>query len=629
MRSIRRQAGAALIALVAVLVIAVTAGIISLLNTALGQGATNRNHNAAVLQKAKEALLGYVAKEVLNLANATPGMLPCPESPSIAGDPGEGVTAGDCAPTYPVDKTVGRLPWRTLGLDKLLDAASEPLWYAVSPSWVRAGVNPLINAGTAGELSVDGIGDVVAVIIAPGAPIAVSPNAGQAAAGCVARTQQRNDHSHVATATTVYPDLRDYLECQNATFPIDTMFGTTIVDNAVAPVINDQVVYVTAREVLNAIQGPVAERMQRTVAPLINEFSSGTWRSAGTILPTAANSFTLPRFLPYARSFAAPENASDKQEYCGGATPTREGLLPVAAMALAGNCASAWGSFTWTGSVGATTCTANLAGAVQCEFTYYTLRVIPLLGINLFQFLGLTSPATIDVGLQATAPAGASAFRRTLVASDFNVAGMTAGTTATFTQGPSASTGNAILGIQMRVSDANLCVDTPAFGLVCSLLGGILTDSRTVTVRFPALADPTVQGTQLSTAVLAASTAPPFSLTNPSAGQPHHWFFANEWYRYTYYAISPNASAPGTGGNLSVSGFPADFGSATDKRFVLALMGPAVAGQTSRPSATLSQYLEGDNASANDNTFAYQVFAASGNDRVATCPFTAGVSVCD
>ncbi|HWA37071.1 MAG TPA: hypothetical protein VG873_04340 [Burkholderiales bacterium] len=628
MRSIRRESGAALIALVAVLVIAVTAGIISLLNTALGQGAANRNHNAAVLQQAKEALLGYVAKEAMNLANSTPGMLPCPESPGVAGDPGEGITSGDCAPGHTIDKTIGRLPWRTLGLEKLRDSASEPLWYVVSPNWVRDGVNPIINTGTSGQLTVDGIGDVVAIIVAPGAAMTTSPNSAQASAGCSAQTQHRNDHAH-NPAVVAPPEYRQYLECQNASFPIDTTFGTTVVDNAVSPVVNDQVVYITAREVLNAIQGPLAERLQRTVAPLLNEFGSGTWTSAGTLLPTPANSFTVPRFLPYARTFAAPETASDKQQYCGGATPRREGLLPVAPMALSGDCASAWGSFTWTGSIGATGCTANLAGTVDCQFAYYTLRVIPLFGVNLFQLLGLASPATLDVGLQATAPAGASAFRRALVASDFTITGTPAGTTATFTQGPSASTGNAILGIQIRVSDASLCSDTPVFGLVCSVLGSALTNANTVTVRFPALSDPTVQGTQLSAAVLAASSTPPFSLTSPAAGAPHYWFFANEWFRYTYYAISPNASAPGTGGDLSVSGFPADFGSATDKRFVLALMGPPVAGQTSRPSTTLSQYLEGENATSNDNTFAYQVFAASGNDRLATCPFAAGASVCD
>src|SRR3970282_502627 len=96
--------------------------------------APDRDHNARVLQQAKTALIGHVG---LRAGDATtpednPGRLPCPEAPGSAHNFGGGVytesddggAAGNC--TLPA---VGRLPWRTLGLDKLTDSAGEPLWY--------------------------------------------------------------------------------------------------------------------------------------------------------------------------------------------------------------------------------------------------------------------------------------------------------------------------------------------------------------------------------------------------------------------------------------------------------------------------------------------------------------------
>jgi hypothetical protein len=151
-----------------------------------------------------------------------------------------------------------------------------------------------------------------------------------------------------------------------------------------------------------------------------------------------------------------------------------------------------------------------------------------------------------------------------------------------------------------------------------------------VSVQFPQLANSvTLQGTKLSAAVRTAQP-PPYDLLSPAAGAPHYWFMQNEWYRYTYYAVAPGTSAAQAGGNLTVKLFPTAYGNNNDKRFVLALVGPPVTGQT-RPSTAVAQYMEGDNAAtgASPRQFAYQVFTASGNDRIATCPFGPGSSVCD
>ncbi len=615
----RHQGGAALLVLLVIVVIAFALVIFRGLGKWGDARTASRKVNAAVLAQAKAALLGYVAKEALDITEDTPGRLPCPESIGIAGTTSEGVSASNCSPTAASQRTIGRLPWRTLGLDKLTDAAAEPLWYAVSPNWVNtAGGSPTINPGVAGQLSFDGTASIVAIIFAPGPPISTSPTATQIAAGCTARNQTRADRSHVPTSTA-NPDYRDYLECQNASSPIDTTFGVSIADNATNQAINDQAVVITSTDLLNAIQGPLAERLQRTVAPLLSEYSD-QW-IAGS------------KFLPYAVSFSPPEANLAVDAHCGAAGQI-EGLLPIASTTSA-SCASTWtGSFSGDG-INSLGCDSN--SPVTCSFQYFQLNALGLLLFGL-----LNGAPSVTATLQATAPHAAASFRAKSVQSTSDVS-VTAGTAtlSNFSIAPQ-TTGDAALSLQASVSSTNLCKESLIGGVLCStaaLLG--LASTTTVSLQFPQLATPTLTGSKLSAAV--KNNNPSLSLLVPlpkntvvggvtlSDDDPHYWFFQNQWYRYTYYAVAPGTTAAQSGGYLTVKVFPSAYGATNDKRFVLALVGPAVTGQTRSATAALNQYVEGDNAAttASPRVFAYQVFTASGNDRVATCPFTSGTSICD
>jgi hypothetical protein len=613
------QNGVALLVLMVVVVLGVSAFLVSIAKY-LDPVTLDRNRNAEVLQQAKTALIGHVATQVLDLSNDFPGRLPCPEAPGTAGGTSEGLKAGTCAPSFPVNKNIGRLPWRTLGIDKLVDAANEPLWYAVSPDWANNGSTPPpINSGTPGQFAVDGAGDVVAVIIAPGRPLNTNPGANQVAAGCAARLQVRNDRAH-NTAFANAPNLLDYLECQNAT-PLDGTFGVAVVDNAVNEASNDQLITITARDIMSAIQGPLAERLQRTVAPMLSEFSD-RWVSGN-------------KFLPYALPFVPPEDNTPVSQHCGPLAPgpqQREGLLPVAGNPLAGDCSSSWTGLGVSGSgIRNDGCTTNGAtGRVTCTFTYYYTS-------GLAAFLGLGSGPSVTATIQAVAPRAAASFRDPLQPADITGTSGPATTMSTaFTVSPQTD-GNVGLQLNATVNGANLCTDTPLLSLVCEVLAlipilGMTSD--TAQVEFPQLAEPVLQGSKLSTEALNGQ-APPFNLLTPASGNPHYWFMQNQWYRYTYYAVSESASAAGPAGtNLTIDGFPADYGNANDKRFVLALMGPAVTGQVRAPAATLAQYVEGANndTSASPRVFAYQVFKVSGNDRVATCPYkdgATGPTLCD
>src|SRR5687767_5272469 len=113
------QRGLAMLALVATLAMGSLWWLMKGLSQPANHTAPNRAHNAKVLQEAKSALLGYVAAKAATAGENDPGSLPCPEAAAYVGDPNdEGKAAGNC--TLPA---VGRLPWRTLGIDKPGDAA--------------------------------------------------------------------------------------------------------------------------------------------------------------------------------------------------------------------------------------------------------------------------------------------------------------------------------------------------------------------------------------------------------------------------------------------------------------------------------------------------------------------------
>jgi len=599
-----RQRGVALLVLALIFIVGFATFLYARLGKWRDATTASRKVNSEVLAQAKAALIGYVVKEVLDLGEDTPGRFPCPESPTDAGTVNEGRAGGSCSPSFATNKNVGRLPWRTLGIDKLVDASGEPLWYAVSsPNWVYSGSSPVINAGTSGQLSFDGTSDVVAVIFAPGPALFVNPAANQAAAGCVARNQSRIDRSHVPGGGN--PDYRDYLECQNASSPIDNAFGTTMVDNATNQVVNDQAVYITAKEILNAMQGPLAERLQRTVAPLLSEYSD-LWPSSN--------------FLPYAFSFTVAPETVTMAQLCGPSATTvppqaTEGMLPLAQNA--GGCVSTWTSPSVSGS-GSGSCGPATPPStdVRCTFNYYQLS-----GLGALLLGG--GAATADVTIEATAPHAAASFRQPLKPSDVSVPPGYVVQAATFTP---QTDGDAKLSLVIRITGTQLC-DNFLLGVVCNLLPGLLASPvGPVAVQFPQLANSvTLQGTKLSNSVLTAQP-PPYDFLNPAAGAANYWFMKNEWYRYTYYAVAPGTSAAQTGGNLTVTSFPSAYGNNNDKRFVLALVGPPVSGQT-RPSTAVAQYMEGANAAtgASPRQFAYQVFTVSGNDRIATCPFAPSV----
>lgn len=123
-----------------------------------------QQHTASLnyLANAKRALLARAATDTNR-----PGSLPCPDSD---GDGLADIFFGTDCPRY-----IGRLPWKSLGMSAPSDDSQQDLWYALSPSFRdHPSAEPVNPFSTSPDLTINnpgGPGTVVAVVIAPGAPV--------------------------------------------------------------------------------------------------------------------------------------------------------------------------------------------------------------------------------------------------------------------------------------------------------------------------------------------------------------------------------------------------------------------------------------------------------------------------
>lgn len=166
----RRQRGAALMIMIVILVTGVASALIGALSTTALN--TARQGTAAdELARAREALVSYAITYGDTHASKVHGYLPCPDPDGTAGANGEG--SSETCGNKDVS-TIGRLPWKTLGLPSLRDGNGECLWYAVAGTYKNNPMTDMMNWDTPGLFEIlDASGatiaqDVVAVVFAPG-----------------------------------------------------------------------------------------------------------------------------------------------------------------------------------------------------------------------------------------------------------------------------------------------------------------------------------------------------------------------------------------------------------------------------------------------------------------------------
>ena len=268
--SLKSQTGAVLLVLVLILIIGSSYFLATKLNTNLAK-TQQYEETGIALSAAKEALIGYAVSypDKVN-PDYGPGYLPCPDLDN------DGDAEGSCALAGPTNRTTGRLPFETLELSELRDGSGARLWYALSDRYRNFdGFTPL-NSETAGELTINKVGDIVAIIIAPGEPF------------------DNQDRSADAN------DVTNYLEDDNSDLDVDFITNANVN-------FNDRLIVITRQELMEVVE----KRVLGEVAQALRTYrDDSVWNNKN--------------IYPWLSTFTNPAESSFK-----GQLAVREGLLGV------------------------------------------------------------------------------------------------------------------------------------------------------------------------------------------------------------------------------------------------------------------------------------------------------------
>ena len=243
-----RQRGAALLIALLILVLAVTAALLTAFNQRNSQAERDKITEAALAQ-AKAALTAWasVQGDLGSGMAPRPGNLPCPDTND------DGMQESSC-----VAGRIGRLPWKTLGIQELRDASGERLWYSISGNF-RATNAAAINSDTVGTLQIyaaDGASlltpageELAAVVFAPGAPLA---------------GQDRIAQPNAAASYLEAANTRD-----NRTNGGPFIAGP-VIDGTGNVAVNDKLIGLSARELIRAVE----QRVLRESRSLLESYYS-------------------------------------------------------------------------------------------------------------------------------------------------------------------------------------------------------------------------------------------------------------------------------------------------------------------------------------------------------------------
>lgn len=279
-----KQQGAALLVMLIILVIGISAILVSSLkSSALTLKRDERT--AEVLAQAKEALIGYAVN--FNTVSGRPGDLPCPDTNN---DGYQEASCGNASGSTGQALRIGRLPWKTLGLPDLRDGSGERLWYAVSNNFKYNTRTTCTNSNLSGCLGSDTVGTItvygsdgsiqntgntstgaVALIIAPGDVLLRQDNIAQSRGCTVGVDCDTTDKCTSASPTTV-PKCNpvNYLDVitiggiteDNASFidgsATNGFIQGRIQDNNGHTILNDQLLVITRSNIVPLLEKRVA-----------------------------------------------------------------------------------------------------------------------------------------------------------------------------------------------------------------------------------------------------------------------------------------------------------------------------------------------------------------------------------
>lgn len=557
------QRGAAFIVMLVIMIL----GVATVLVASLSSSSLKIERDAKTMEalaRAKEALIGEAASDV-DLANHHfPGSLPCPDTDD---DGIANAGGGSECPQY-----IGRLPWRTLGLPDLRDAAGERLWYTLSQTVRRYDAVRPLNSNVAGTLNITGTyaeSNVMAIVFAPGVSLGKSRSDTQLA---FCTTTASNIAQNLCAA--------NYLEGTNADPSPGAAPNVDYQSSDAAIEFNDLLITVSHDQLFATVEKRVAREIKNVLSTYY-----AAWGG-----------------YPYAAAFDSPAAST----FTGSALPaTYSGLLPVG-----DNIIPTWADaplVTFSGSGTSDTCELRSGTAINSRWRCSDISISPGETITITGTLnnvgrGLWRPHYIGNICEVRARDSLGATRLvTEVLDNATVTGtLNANGSATVIFQAQGKTGfGSIQRIELRdifdfTTDIRNYSPTPYDSTVCSSPN-----------------NPTS----------AAPIIPPWLFDDAADG--------NKWHHVAYYSVAEKF-APG--GNHTCAPTPClTVDGQTGKHALITMTSDIVTGQsraaapnafcaatgtTIAPSACINNYLESENATPLDYIYENKPYSSTFNDQV-------------
>ena len=547
-----RQRGAALMVMLVIMIMGSAAFLVSSLSRSALQIERDQK-TADALAQAKEALIGYA---VTYADNYPLGNLPCPDTDNDGTSDAGGST--EC-PQY-----IGRLPWKTIGLPDLRDAAGERLWYTLSRNVRRyASVRP-INSETTGTLNITGTysaNNQIAIVFAPGANVGSQSRSGSQTASCSTTRDTREENLCAA----------NYLEGSNANPSPGATPNQSYQSSDTSISFNDQFISISRDHFFQQIE----KRVGNEIKNVLNTYYAA-WGA-----------------YPFAAPFSDPSTSS----FTGRASPsTYNGLLPVDDQSYV----PTWNADP-TSSFSGMSC-ARRSGYNSVANARWRCESSSSPGSNFTIPAGMTVTITErlnNVGLGFWRPHNVNNVcevrARNSGGTTVLVTSLFAPNSVTVTNSLN-SDGSANIVFQATGKTGDTTLQRIEFRDILSYNSDIKNNGD-------------------------KDLCPITSATSPIVPK---WLFSdatygNNWHQLAYYAVSPGyapgSSAcnplPGTPSCLTVNGS----GGGNNKRAVVVMASAALAGQV-HPSGALADYLEGENATPADFIYENKARSSTFNDQV-------------
>ena len=251
---LRQQQGAALMVMLVIMIMGTLAFLVSSLNGTSLNNSRNKVTTDA-LAHAKDALIGYAASYSDTHSGQALAYLPCPDRNGTGGINGEG-SAETCGSQNA--SSIGRLPWKTLGLPPLRDGHGECLWYAIAGSyknnpasynmmnWDNNGLFQILAANGVALTGAAPNSYAVAVVFAPGDTL-----------GSQAQNRSADGNTPICGGNYLASNYldRDTSIAANNAIPSSTANAISqFFTSGATANINDQIIFITRQDIWNEIK---------------------------------------------------------------------------------------------------------------------------------------------------------------------------------------------------------------------------------------------------------------------------------------------------------------------------------------------------------------------------------------